>query len=56
MARQREHVDPADPAVVVWTNFGYNVLLYLAGMSALDPSLEEAARIDGAGWLRILVS
>jgi len=42
--------------VVVWTNFGYNVLLYVAGMSALDPSLEEAARIDGAGWLRILFS
>ena len=42
--------------VVVWTNFGYNVLLYLAGMSAVDPSLEEAARIDGAGWLRILFS
>ena len=42
--------------VVIWTNFGYNVLLYLAGMSAIDPSLEEAARIDGAGWLRILVS
>jgi ABC-type sugar transport system permease subunit len=42
--------------VVVWTTFGYNVLLYLAGMSAVDPSLEEAARIDGAGWLRILFS
>jgi ABC-type sugar transport system permease subunit len=42
--------------VVVWTNFGYNVLLYLAGMSTIDPSLEEAARIDGAGWLRILFS
>jgi ABC-type sugar transport system permease subunit len=42
--------------VVVWTNFGYNVLLYLAGMSAIDPSLEEAARIDGAGWMRILAS
>jgi ABC-type sugar transport system permease subunit len=42
--------------IVVWTNFGYNVLLYLAGMSAVDPSLEEAARIDGAGWMRILVS
>jgi raffinose/stachyose/melibiose transport system permease protein len=40
--------------VLVWTNFGYNVLLYLAGMSAIDPTLEEAARIDGAGWLRIL--
>ena len=32
------------------------MLLYLAGMSAIDPSLEEAARIDGAGWLRILFS
>lgn len=42
--------------VVVWTNFGYNVLLYLAGMSGIDPSMEEAARIDGAGWLRILFS
>jgi ABC-type sugar transport system permease subunit len=40
--------------VVVWTNFGYNVLLYLAGMSALDPTLEEAARIDGASRLRAL--
>ncbi len=40
--------------VVIWTNFGYNVLLYLAGMSAIDPALEEAARIDGAGWLRVL--
>src|SRR5205807_5050540 len=40
--------------VVIWANVGYNVLLYLAGMSAIDPSLEEAARIDGAGWLRVL--
>ena len=47
---------PVILVVLVWTNFGYNVLLYLAGMSAIDPSLEEAARIDGAGWLRILFS
>jgi multiple sugar transport system permease protein len=40
--------------VVIWTNFGYNVVLYLAGMSAIDPTLEEAARIDGAGWPRVL--
>jgi len=40
--------------VVVWANFGYNVLIYLAGMAALDPALEEAARIDGAGPWRIL--
>jgi ABC-type sugar transport system permease subunit len=47
---------PVILVVLIWTNFGYNVLLYLAGMSAIDPSLEEAARIDGAGWLRILFS
>jgi ABC-type sugar transport system permease subunit len=47
---------PVILVILVWTNFGYNVLLYLAGMSAIDPSLEEAARIDGAGWLRILFS
>lgn len=40
--------------IVIWTNFGYNVLLYLAGMSAIDPTLEEAARIDGAAPLRVL--
>jgi ABC-type sugar transport system permease subunit len=40
--------------IVIWTNFGYNVLLYLAGMSAIDPTLEEAARIDGARGLRVL--
>jgi multiple sugar transport system permease protein len=42
--------------VVVWANFGYNVLIYLAGMSALDPALEEAARMDGARAWRILIS
>jgi ABC-type sugar transport system permease subunit len=47
---------PVILVVLVWTNFGYNVLLYLAGMSAIDPTLEEAARIDGASWLRILFS
>jgi ABC-type sugar transport system permease subunit len=37
--------------VVVWANFGYNVLIYLGGLSTIDPSLAEAARIDGAtGW------
>jgi ABC-type sugar transport system permease subunit len=40
--------------VVVWANFGYSVLIYLAGMSALDPQLAEAARMDGAGPWRIL--
>ncbi len=50
LARQRGRRDPtAIIAIVVWANFGYSVLIYLAGMSALDPQLGEAARIDGAG-------
>ena len=47
---------PAVLLVVVWANFGYNTLIYLAGMSAIDPSLREAARMDGARPLRVLVS
>jgi multiple sugar transport system permease protein len=40
--------------VFVWANFGYNVLLYLAGLSAIDPNMIEAARIDGAGQIGVL--
>ena len=45
---------PAIVVVVVWANFGYSVLIYLAGMSALDPQMAEAARLDGAGFWKIL--
>jgi raffinose/stachyose/melibiose transport system permease protein len=41
-------------AVVTWANFGYSVLIYLAGMSVLDPQLSESARLDGAGFWDIL--
>ncbi len=47
---------PAVLLVLVWANFGYNTLIYLAGMSALDPALTEAARMDGARPTRILFS
>jgi multiple sugar transport system permease protein len=40
--------------VVIWANFGYNVVLYLAGMSAIDPQLPEVARLDGANQAQIL--
>jgi ABC-type sugar transport system permease subunit len=45
---------PAILVVFVWANFGYNVVLYLAGMSAIDPLLPEAARIDGANQFQVL--
>ena len=34
---------------VGWRHVGYVMVLYLAGLKALDPSLREAAAIDGAG-------
>lgn len=40
--------------VVIWANIGYSVLIYLAGMSSLDPQLEEAARLDGTKFWGIL--
>jgi ABC-type sugar transport system permease subunit len=41
---------PAIMIVVLWATFGFNMTIYLAGLSALPPILLEAARIDGAGW------
>ena len=36
----------------VWKEFGYNSIVYLAAITAVDPGLHEAASIDGAGWLK----
>ncbi len=38
--------------VGAWTFFGFCVVIYLAAIQAIDPSLYEAASIDGAGWWR----
>lgn len=37
----------------VFTMIGTNTMLFLTGLATLDPSLEEAARIDGAGRWQI---
>src|SRR5438067_8106441 len=34
---------------VGWRHAGYIMILYLAGLKAIDPALREAAAIDGAG-------
>jgi cellobiose transport system permease protein len=42
-------------AIVTWRWTGYNALIYLAGMQAIDTSLYEAAAIDGASrWKQFL--
>lgn len=33
----------------LWRNLGYDVILWLAGLSAISPELYEAAKTDGAG-------
>jgi len=44
------------PAIIlfaVWKNFGYNMVILLAGLQTIPNDLYEAARIDGAnGWQR----
>ncbi|HSB55209.1 MAG TPA: sugar ABC transporter permease [Gemmatimonadales bacterium] len=44
------------PAIIllsVWKNFGYNMLVFLAGLQSIPEELYEAAQLDGAGgWQR----
>jgi multiple sugar transport system permease protein len=36
----------------IWRHTGYIMLLYLAGLKGVDPSLREAAAMDGAGEVK----
>ncbi len=40
--------------LAVWKNFGYNMVIFLAGLQAIPQDLYEAARIDGASRRRQL--
>lgn len=38
----------------IWQNAGFSMIIYLAALAAIDPSLHEAARVDGANrWQRV---
>lgn len=44
--------DWATPAIIlmaVWKNFGFNMIVFIAGLQSIPESLYEAASIDGAG-------
>jgi len=44
--------DWAMPAIIlmaVWKNFGFNMIIFIAGLQNIPTQLYEAARIDGAG-------
>jgi multiple sugar transport system permease protein len=40
---------PAIILLAVWKNFGYNMLIFIAGLQAIPEELYEAAYLDGAG-------
>lgn len=40
-------------AVMTWQWFGYNMLLYIAGLQSIPEELSEAARIDGANSFQV---
>lgn len=43
----------AMPAIIfmaVWKNFGYNMLIFVAGLQTIPEDLYEAAAMDGASW------
>ncbi|TBL70579.1 ABC transporter permease [Paenibacillus thalictri] len=38
----------------MWQQTGYGAIIYLAAMAGIDPTLYEAARVDGASRLRMI--
>jgi len=40
---------PAIILMAVWKNFGYNMIIFVAGLQSIPTTLYEAARVDGAG-------
>jgi multiple sugar transport system permease protein len=43
---------PAIILLAVWKNFGYNMILFIAGLQSIPAELYEAADLDGAGAWR----
>jgi len=43
------------PAVALassWQAYAFYMVIFLAGLQSLDPAVQEAAMVDGAGWLQ----
>src|SRR6266513_2544247 len=42
---------PAIILLAIWKNFGFNMIIFIAGLGSIPERLYEAARLDGAsGW------
>ena len=38
--------------MMIWIQLGYTIVIFISGMSRLDPHLDEAAQLDGATWFQ----
>lgn len=38
--------------MAIWTQLGYNIVLYIGGLQGIDETLYEAAKVDGASTVR----
>jgi raffinose/stachyose/melibiose transport system permease protein len=38
--------------VMIWLQLGYCLVVFMSGLARVDPSLQEAAELDGATWLQ----
>jgi raffinose/stachyose/melibiose transport system permease protein len=38
--------------IMIWIQIGYTIVIFMSGLSRLDPSLTEAAQLDGATWFQ----
>ena len=48
---ERDYAMSAVLGVIVWKYFGFHMMLFIAGLQAIDKEVMEAAEIDGAtGW------
>lgn len=47
---------PAIILLAVWKNFGYNMLIFIAGLQNIPEELYEASQIDGAGAWRQFIN
>ena len=41
--------------IILWQGFGWALLFYYTGLMTVPKEIEEAARVDGAGWLQSYV-
>ena len=42
---------PAVMMLLIWGQIGFPVVIFMAALQRVDPTLYEAASLDGAGWL-----